>query len=80
MSITPGYVIGKDVVLGAVGITGLRQQIEKVRESRTEGGLDLRLVAGAKIMLVDRADLFDRSYSTKTGPKSPRAWRPRCTL
>jgi hypothetical protein len=33
LSITPGYVIGKDVVVGAVGITGLKQQIEKVRES-----------------------------------------------
>lgn len=30
---TPGYVIGKDVVLGAVGITGLKQQIERARES-----------------------------------------------
>jgi protein-disulfide isomerase len=25
---TPGYVIGKDVVLGAVGITGLKRQID----------------------------------------------------
>jgi hypothetical protein len=33
LSITPGYVIGKDVLLGAVGITGLKQQIEKVPES-----------------------------------------------
>jgi len=29
LSITLGYVIGKDVVLGAGGITGLKQQIEK---------------------------------------------------
>jgi protein-disulfide isomerase len=29
---TPGYVIGKDVILGAVGVTGLKQQIEKARE------------------------------------------------
>jgi protein-disulfide isomerase len=28
---TPGYVIGKDVVLGAIGITGLRRQIETAR-------------------------------------------------
>ena len=28
---TPGYVVGKDVFLGAVGITGLKQQIEKAR-------------------------------------------------
>ena len=30
---TPGYVIGKDVILGAVGVTGLKQQIERARES-----------------------------------------------
>jgi protein-disulfide isomerase len=30
---TPGYVIGKEVILGAVGVAGLRQQIEKTRES-----------------------------------------------
>jgi protein-disulfide isomerase len=28
---TPGYVIGKDVVLGAIGVTGLRGQIETAR-------------------------------------------------
>jgi protein-disulfide isomerase len=28
---TPGYVIGKDVVLGAVGITGLKRQIDAAR-------------------------------------------------
>ncbi|MGH6684077.1 MAG: DsbA family protein [Pseudolabrys sp.] len=28
---TPGYVIGKDVILGAVGITGLKRQIDTTR-------------------------------------------------
>jgi protein-disulfide isomerase len=28
---TPGYVIGKDVVLGAIGITGLKRQIDTAR-------------------------------------------------
>jgi protein-disulfide isomerase len=30
---TPGYVIGKDVILGAVGVTGLKQQIARARGS-----------------------------------------------
>jgi protein-disulfide isomerase len=28
---TPGYVIGKDVVLGAIGIAGLKRQIDTAR-------------------------------------------------
>jgi protein-disulfide isomerase len=28
---TPGYVIGKDVVVGAIGLTGLEQHIKAVR-------------------------------------------------
>ena len=35
---TPGYVIGKDVVIGAIGIIGLKQQIDTARGTgRTEG-------------------------------------------
>ncbi len=30
---TPGYVIGKDVILGAVGITGLKQRIDTTRSA-----------------------------------------------
>ena len=28
---TPGYVIGNDVIVGAIGITGLKQQIDSAR-------------------------------------------------
>ena len=30
---TPGYVIGKDVVIGAIGIIGLKQQIDTARRT-----------------------------------------------
>jgi protein-disulfide isomerase len=33
---TPGYVIGKDVVLGAVGITGLKRQIDAARAAAAQ--------------------------------------------
>jgi protein-disulfide isomerase len=32
---TPGYVIGKDVVLGAIGMTGLKRQIDAARGAET---------------------------------------------
>jgi len=32
---TPGYVIGKDVVVGAIGLTGLKRQIDTARGSGT---------------------------------------------